>query len=81
MAQDHDDLIEQADRFARLALELVAAENATAALSVRAVASGFIQAAAMVMARQGIPPTDIAEHLRRMATSVEAQAGILRNLQ
>jgi len=74
-------LAEQADHLTRAALDMVAAENETAALSARAVSAGLIQAAAVVMAQQGIRAADIAEHFRTIARSVEAQAGILRNLQ
>lgn len=76
-----DELKAQAAGIEEMVHALLAAENEKRALSARAVSAGLIQAAAVVMASHGIAAADIAEHFRTMARSVEAQAGIVRNLQ
>jgi NO-binding membrane sensor protein with MHYT domain len=65
---------DMANEFAKLALAIVAAENNKRQLSARAVASGFVSAATMVLQGAGMKATEIAQELRGMANDLEMQS-------
>lgn len=67
--------------FARRVLQLAAREQRARKMTDRAAVAGLIDAARHIMAGAGCSATEIAEHLRSMARSVEVQAGVLRNVQ
>ncbi len=70
--------MEMANEFTKLALDVMAAENEKRELSLRAVATGFVQAAVRALDCAGFTATQIAGELRGMAELLEVQSSHTR---